>query len=318
MLIRNCLPTDAEHEAAVYNAAAARLPGFRPVTPDQARRVATTRRPDQGSRLCAEENGRLVGYVSFDPAGRVNVPWCLPGHEKLGHALFAAALRTLADRRVPRAFAACRADWQDHAEFFADHGFTRSRDVVNFIQSIADLPTMFQRPGLDVTLIRAGDLPAVEQMVPGFLRLRGRALADYLLNNPTIPKDAVYVLRRRDGTPLGVGVLVDDVTFASVDGLDPRAPTFWSGAFGTEGLPAKRVNGLFSFLAAPGRDAALIGQDLLWYGTSRLETTTFEFLAAQVPTDAPHLLGFYDRYFERQGSFPVFERDLTDVTPSRF
>ena len=85
---------------------------------------------------------------------------------------------------------------------------------------------------------------------------------------------------------------------------------FRFGAFGTEGLPAKRVNGLFSFLAAPGRDATLIGQDLLWYGTSRLETNTFEMLAAQAPSDVPHLLDFYERYFHRQASFPVFERDV--------
>jgi len=73
---------------------------------------------------------------------------------------------------------------------------------------------------------------------------------------------------------------------------------------------------MFSFLTAPGKDAALVGQDLLWYGTSRMETCSFEFLAGQVPSDAPHLLAFYDRYFERQGSFPVFEREVGSL--SRF
>ena len=92
MLIRNCLPADAEHEAAVYNVAAAQLPGFRPVTLDQIRRVATTRAAEQSTRLCAEDGGRLVGYVTFEPTGRLHYPWCLPGHEGTAHHLFGAAL----------------------------------------------------------------------------------------------------------------------------------------------------------------------------------------------------------------------------------
>ena len=318
MLIRNCLPADAEHEAAVYNVAAARLPGFRPVTPDQVRRVATTRAAEQPTRFCAEEDGRLVGYVTFEPSGRIHYPWCLPGHEGTAHRLFGAALRALAERKVTRVFAACRADWADHVEFFEDHDFVKARDVVNFSQSIADLPTMFQRPGLNITVARPEDVPGIEALVPGLLRLRGTELADELLKNPAFPADAVYVLRRKDGTVQGVGLLVDDASCAAVDGLDPRAPTFWAGAFGAEGLAGKRVNGLFSFLAAPEKEAALIGQDLLWYGTSRMETNTFEFLAAQVPTDVPHLLRFYERYFVKQGSFPVFERDIGNVPVSRF
>ena len=316
MLIRNCLPTDAEHEATVYNTAASRLPGFRPVTPDQVRRAVTARTTDPTTRFCAEEGGRLVGYASFEPTGRVNYPWCLPGHERMAHQLFGAVLRALADRKVTRVFAACRADWADQVEFFEDHGFVKARDMVNFTQSIADLPTMFQRPGLNITLARPEDVPAIEGLVPGFLHVRGAALADYLLQNPAFPADAVYVLRRKDRSVQGVGILVDDASYASVDSVDPRLPTYWSGAFGAEGLSSKRVNGLFSFLAAPGKDAVLIGQDLLWYGTSRMETNTFEFLAAQVPSDVPHLIGFYERYFEKQGSFPVFERDVGSL--SRF
>ena len=256
--------------------------------------------------------------MGFEPTGRVHAPWCLPGYEVAAHQLFGAALRALAERKVPRAFATCRGDWADQVEFLEDHGFARAREVVNFSQSIADLPTMFQRPGLNITVARPEDVPAIEALVPGFLRLRGPDLATHLLRNPSIPADAVYVLRRKDGTAQGVGVLIDDRTYAGVDEFDPRAPTYWSGAFGEEGLPAKRVNGLFSFLAAAGKDAARIGQDLLWYGTSRMETNTFDFLAAQVSTDVPHLLRFYERYFVKRGSFPVFERDLANMTFSRF
>ena len=34
-------------------------------------------------------------------------------------------------------------------------------------------------------------------------------------------------------------------------------------------------------------------------------------VAAQVASDAPHLMRFYKQYFRRQGSFPVFERPLS-------
>src|SRR5262249_2738713 len=127
---------------------------------------------------------------------------------------------------------------------------------------------------------------------------------------PRVPRDAVYVRRSRDGAPVGVGILIDDESFLDVDELDPRSPVLRFGAFGTEGLAAKRVNGLFSFLTAPGTDSVLIGQDLLWYGTSRLESTSFTVLAAQVPSDAPHLVGFYERYFRKQACFPILERGI--------
>jgi hypothetical protein len=313
MLIRNCVPADAEDEAAVYNAAAARLPGFSPVTAEQFRPSAG-RTADHTTRLCAENDGRLVGYAAFEPTGRVYPPWCLPGFERVAHPLFGATLRALAERRVDRAFAACRADWADQVEFLEDHGFAKVREVVNFSQSIGELPTMFQRPGLNVALARPEDVPEFERLVPELLRLHGPALASHLFENPAIPAGALYVLRGKDGTIQGAGLLIDDATAAGVASLDPNNPISWTGAFGTEGLPGTRVNGLFSFLAASGKETLLIGQDLLWYGTSRMETNTFERLAAQAPTDAPHLLGFYDRYFERRGSFPVFERAIGSLS----
>ena len=307
MIIRTCQPGDADHEAAVYNAAASRLPGFRPVSADDVRR-GIHGRFEPGTRYFAEDGGKVVGYVTFEATGRVHHPFCLPGYEKLAHMLFVSALRDLAGRQVPRACAACRADWADQVEFFEDHGFEKVRDVLTYSQSIGDLPTMFQRPGLNVTLVKPEDVPAIEALGAGLVRLRGKPLADHLLNNPSFPADAVYVLRKKDGSPHGVGVLIDNEAYAGVESLDPRAPAYWFGAFGTEGLPARRVNGLFSFLAVPGREALLVGQDLLWYGTSRMESNSFEYLAAQVPSDAPHLVAFYERYFQKRGSFPVFER----------
>ena len=45
----------------------------------------------------------------------------------------------------------------------------------------------------------------------------------------------------------------------------------------------------------------------------RLRQTEVSHLAAQVPSDAPHLLRFYQRLFRRQGSFPILERTLSDT-----
>jgi hypothetical protein len=109
----------------------------------------------------------------------------------------------------------------------------------------------------------------------------------------------------------GVGVMIDEPTYADVGKIDPKMPCFRFGAFGTEGQNTKRVNGLFSFLAADDKEAEIVGQDLLWYSTSRLETRSFSQLAAQAPSDAPHLLRFYSRYFQKQASFPIYTRNLT-------
>ena len=311
MLIRHFVPGDAEHMVAVHNAAAAGLPGHRPLTAEEARKRTTGPAFDPGAHVFAEEDRRVVGHAAFDPAtGQVSFPWCRPGFGHAAHPLLTAVLREMARREMPKAFAAYRADWADVWEVFADHDFAKARDVVNYTQSIGDLPTMFQRPGLNITALTAADLPALLEMAPAALRLRGDRLAAYFLRNPRFAVDAFFVLRRKDGGVRGVGLMIDDPALTPVEETDPQAAGFRFGAFGAEGLAAERVNGLFSFLAAPGKDAELIGQDLLWYATSRADTNSFDNLAAQAPGDQPHLTRFYDRYFQRQGSFPVYERAI--------
>ena len=46
---------------------------------------------------------------------------------------------------------------------------------------------------------------------------------------------------------------------------------------------------------------------------------TVDALAAQCPSDVPHLVAFYSRYFKEQGRFPVLEKPLLwsgSVTPA--
>jgi hypothetical protein len=76
-------------------------------------------------------------------------------------------------------------------------------------------------------------------------------------------------------------------------------------------MQVKRIRGMFSFLAKPDGNLSPLGLDLMGHAAFRLlETDDVSSLAAQVPSDAPALLRFYERYFRRQGSFPVFEREL--------
>ena len=68
-----------------------------------------------------------------------------------------------------------------------------------------------------------------------------------------------------------------------------------------------------TFLKHLGIVASLspLGLDLMGHAAYRLrETDDVDSLAAQVPSDADGLLRFYERNFRRQGSFPVFEREL--------
>ena len=117
--------------------------------------------------------------------------------------------------------------------------------------------------------------------------------------------------RAGEGSPVAVGVLVQDPTYANPRPLDANMPCFRLGAFGTEGMQSKRVKGLFSFLTRPGPNANALGLDLLAHAAHRLEQSDdSNALAAQAPSDVPHLLRFYELSFRRQGSFPVFELPL--------
>src|SRR4051812_48561318 len=104
------------------------------------------------------------------------------------------------------------------------------------------------------------------------------------------------------------GVLVSEPTYADPRAVDAQMPCFRLGAFGTEGMTTKRIRGLFSFVAKPDRNIFPIAMDLLAYATNKLrDEDEISCYAAQVASDAPALAAFYQRVFERQGSFPVYE-----------
>jgi hypothetical protein len=308
--IRTFQPDDEVTQAALYNAAAYTLPGFKPATADEVRRRTRARGFDPDSRFYAEENGEVVGYCVLEPGqGRVGFPWCKKGFEAAAGPLFDAVLVAARRRGLTRLFAAYRRDWGPVQQFFADRGFPVAREMINYWADPLDLPTRTTRAKRPIDRLRREDVPALAAMGRGVVRLPAPELESYLFANPYLPAEAFLVLRDRDGvTPLGVAIGLENGAYADVKKIDPLAPCFRLGAFGTEGLNAKRVNGLFGFVAAGAADTVIVGLALLAEAALEMTEGTVTALAAQCPSDAPHLVGFYARYFREHGRFPVRER----------
>lgn len=307
--IRTFQPGDEVEQSALYNAAAASLPGFKPATSEEVRRRTRATDFDAGTRFYAIAGAKVVGYCTIQANGRIGYPWCLPGHA-CEEALLNAALDGCRTRGIKRLFTCYRNDWPEQAKFFEAHGFHKAREMVNFAQNLLDLPTIVIRRGLNISELRREDLPGLAALAPGVLRLPPERLADYFFANPYFPASSVFVLRQANGTPSGAGILISNMDYAHPMKIDSAAPCFRLGAFGTEGLTTKRINGMFSVLLRDDADSTAIGLDLLSHALHCLQDDTIEALAAQAPSDARQLLNFYQKHFRRQGSFPIYERDL--------
>lgn len=311
MTIRTFQPGDEAAQAGLFNVAAFSLPGFKPATADEVRRRTRARAFDPTTRFYAEENGQVVGYCMLEPEqGRIGQPWCKQGHEEVAGPLFEAALRSARDRGLKKLFAAYRRDWEPVLRFFADRGFAHARDVINYWTDPLDLPTQVSRSRLPISRLKREDLPAIAAMGKGIIRLPEEKLEAYFFANAYFPAEAYFALRNREGAPTAVGIGLEVSTYPDVRKIDPLAPCFRLGAFGTEGLNAKRVNGLFSFLVADPADTPTVGLALLREASQEMTEGTVAALAAQCPSDAPHLVGFYARYFKEHGRFPVMEKQL--------
>jgi hypothetical protein len=297
---------------SIYNEAAADLPKFKPATLDEVRRRLRGPDFDPQTRFFAVENGATLGYATYHANGRVSYPWCRKGHEALAGALFQAVLDAMKARGIRRAFAAYRRDWPVQGAFFKAHGFVQAREMVNFAMDLVEMPTPAARTSSSIDKVLPRDIPGILRLAPQVFRAgTAEALERHLLHNPSFPAESVYVLRSRsDDSPLAVGILVTQDDYADPNKLDSEMPCYRLGAFGTDGLQVKRVNGLFSFLVAPGPQAGALSLDMMAEAAARLQETELETLGAQVPSDVPHLLRFYQQYFRQQGSFPEFERSL--------
>jgi hypothetical protein len=313
MEIRAYKSGDDVAQVSIFNEAAGDLPKFKAATLDEVRRRTRAPEYDPSTRFVAVVDGRPVAYSGFHLNGRVGYPWCRKSHEAAGQPLFERVLQAMKERGLTRAFAAYRADWSAQQEFFQKNGFQPRREMVNFALDIVDMPTPSARPSSSIGPATRDDIPAIAELGANTLLVRDRAaLEKYLFHNPYFSADAVFVLRNRTGgTPLAVGIIVANPDFANPLQVDAAMPCFRLGAFGTEGMQTKRINGLFSFLVAPdARDPHPLALDLLGYAAYILRDTEVETFGAQVPSDAGHLLRFYKQYFQRQASFPILERAL--------
>ena len=311
MNIRTFQPGDEATQAALFNVAAFALPGFKAATAEDVKKRTRARGFDPGARFYAEDGGQVVGYCTLEPAqGRVSVPWCRKGHEAAAGPLFDAALAAGRERGLTKVFAAYRRDWEPVLAFLKDRGFVVAREVVNYWADPVDLPTLTTRGKLPIDRLKCEDVPAVAAMGQGILRVSDDALESYFFANPYFPAEACLVLRAPDGVPMAVGIGLESGTYADVKKVDPFAPCFRLGAFGSEGLNTKRVNGLFSFLVANPANALTAGLALLSEASQEMTEGTVTALAAQCPTDAPHLTAFYGRYFKEHGRFPMLEKQL--------
>lgn len=310
LTVRTFRPGDEERQAAIWNAAAAGLPGFKPASVPEVRRRTGAKDFDPAMRFYAESAGQVVGYCALNANGRIGFPWCLPGYDA-GTLLLETAVEAGRKRGMPRLFAAYRADWTAPNAFFEKNGFIKVREMVNFAQGVLDLPTMVVRRGLNVSPLQPGDIPAVVAIAPNVVRLPVADLEKEWFRNSFYPPQSLFALRRSDNSIQGVAIFINNASYASPLQIDPQAPCFRLGAFGTEGMNTKRVNGLFSVLIGADSDGLAVGLDLLSYVLSKLQDETIDTLAAQAPSDSKHLLGFYQRYFRKQGAFPIYERALS-------
>jgi hypothetical protein len=313
--IRTYRPGDEEAQVHIYNAAAGALPKFKPAVVSDVQRRIRGRDFDPASRFYAEEAGKVVGYAGFHANGRVSYPWCLPGHEHHAEPLFAAVVEAMRRQGQRRAFAAYREDWPRINEFFVANGFRRARDMVSFVIDFFNMPTPSARPNNAVSPLTPADVPALLTLYPEVLRVKTvEALTDHLFNNRLFAPASLFALRsRQDNTPAAVGILITDPAYAAPRAVDAAMPCFHLGAFGTEGMSAKRIRGLFSFIARPDKSLPSYGMDLMGYAAQQMvqDSDDIDGFAAQVPSDAAALLAFYQRHFERQGSFPVYEFKLS-------
>jgi hypothetical protein len=309
--IRTFQPGDEITQAALFNVTAYALPGFKAASADDVKKRTRGRGFDPASRFYAEEGGQVVGYCTLEPEqGRISFPWCKKGFEAAAGPLFDAAIQSARARGLTKVFAAYRRDWQSVLQFLTDRGFAAAREMINYWADPVDLPTLVNRSKLPINRLQRSDVPAVAAMGRGIIRLPDDELETYFFANPYFPAEAFLVLRAPDGAPMAVAVGLESSTYADVKKIDPLAPCFRLGAFGTEGLNTKRVNGLFSYLVANPQQALTAGLALLSETSQEMADGTVNALAAQCPSDAPHLVNFYTRYFKEHGRFPVLEKQL--------
>ncbi|MBI3469297.1 MAG: hypothetical protein HY000_40355 [Planctomycetes bacterium] len=310
--IRTYRPGDETAQVEIYNAATAALPGFKPATAEEVARRYRAADFDPGSKLYAESEGRMVGYISFSPNGRISVPWCLAEAAEAREPLMNAALAAMKQRRSSRAWAAYRADWTEVRTLLELCGFRLAHEVVNFVAALAQLAGEAVAPPCCIEPLHRTDLEAVYAIDPtAFGVTSPDELGAAWCDGPYLAADSVFVLRQSPaGEIVAAGLAVTSSQYADPTKIDSAMPCFRLGAIGTESERTKRVNGLFSYVAQTGTENHRFARLLLGEACRRFQRVGILHIAAQCRSDRPVELALFDGPFQRQKSFPIFIRDL--------
>jgi hypothetical protein len=312
MQIRSYQPGDEFAQARIYNVAAGSLPGFKPAKPEEIARRLHAGDADPQSMFYATENGEVVGYAVFGSNGRVSFPWCSPGAETLQEPLLDTVVANMNRRRLTEAWVTYRADWSPVLDFLHRHNFTQIRSMINYVAETSRLPALDRLPPTRlITKLERDELPRLATFMPAnFGKLDAPALGQFFWENPfyAFPDHLLALKDAESGETKGVSLVVLDDRFADPAKIDSSMPCFRLGAFGTESQRHKRVNGLYSCLFVDEQDGDLLLAASLAAISGK---STLKHLAAQAPSDAQALCAWYDRHFERQGSFPILSRRLS-------
>jgi hypothetical protein len=311
MSIRTYQAGDEHAQVQIYNLVASSLPAFKPATIDEISRRNLAADADPTARFYATVDGEVVGYAVFNPNGRVSYPWCLPGAHAFREPLLERILDEMRLRRLPEAWAAYRADWTEILEFFQGQSFDKKRVVINYVTGLAQLPSPQELPSnRTIEPLKRDDLSRLPALAPPlFSGMEIAALRSFYWNNEIYNfPDSLFALKEKStGELRAVYVLVTQDCFADPTKIDSAMPCFRLGAFGTEGQRHKRVNGLFSCAFVEEAEGELV---LSSTALSRAIPPGLTHLAAQAPSDDSALCDFYDRFFRRQGTFPILARRL--------
>ena len=308
--IRHYQPGDEAVQVQIYNSATRALPGFKVATSEEVMKRYRAPNFDARTKLYAVQDGQLVGYCSFSNNGRVSVPWCLPEAAGAARPLMQAMLDAMRHRGQKQAWAAYRSDWDEVRRLLESLGFRITRQIVNFVAELGNLPTETTRPPFCITGIERADVSAAYLLDPtAFGVTSADSLAEAWLDSPYISGDSLFALRDGTGRIAGVALAIINSQYADPTKIDSAMPCFRLGAIRTELERTKRVNGLFSFVA-PGADSDRFGRWLLAEACRRFRAAGLAHVAAQCTTDRPAELAFYRAYFQPQKSFPIFVCEL--------
>ncbi len=311
MTIRTYQPGDELAQVSIYNEAAGSLPKFKVATVDEVRRRIRAADFDPSARFYAVDGSSVVGYATFQANGRVSYPWCRKGYEQHAEPLFDQMLEGMKARGLTHAWAAYRGDWPTVGDYFRARGFAQTREMLNFVLDLVEMPTPGGRATASIAPLTAEDVPVLKSAAPDVLRASVADIEKAWFRNPWLSTKSLFSLRDRStNRPVAVGAVVLEPTYANPQQVDSAMPCFRLGAFGTEGLTAKRINGLFSFFVTEPRDTHRLGLELLGHAARLIHEADRETAAAQISSDVPHLVRFYRQIFRPQGSFPIFERQL--------